>query len=76
MSDPVFHPQAEAARDDCRPARCWATPLELMVDKEIGTLIADDDRYCLAGILTERDYLTKVVGIIADYARQPLAADP
>ena len=46
--------------------------LQLMVDKEIGALIVIDDQQRLAGILTERDYLMKVVGQIADYARQPL----
>lgn len=46
--------------------------LQLMVDREIGGLLVVDGSERLVGILTERDYLTKVVGIIADYARQPL----
>src|SRR5471030_1271288 len=46
--------------------------LQMMVDKEIGALIVTDSQQRLAGILTERDYLMKVVGKIADYARQPL----
>jgi CBS domain-containing protein len=46
--------------------------LQMMVDQEIGALIVTDEANCLAGILTERDYLIKVVGLIADYARQPL----
>jgi CBS domain-containing protein len=46
--------------------------LQLMADKEIGALLVTDDRQRLAGILTERDYLMKVVGVIADYQRQPL----
>ena len=46
--------------------------LQLMVDREIGALIVTDESNQLAGILTERDYLTKVVGLIADYPRQPL----
>jgi CBS domain-containing protein len=46
--------------------------LQMMVDQEIGALIVIDGENRLAGILTERDYLTKVVGLIADYARQPL----
>jgi CBS domain-containing protein len=48
--------------------------LQLMADKEIGALLVIDDRQHLAGILTERDYLMKVVGLIADYQRQPLQA--
>ncbi len=46
--------------------------LQLMVDREIGGLLVIDESKRLVGILTERDYLTKVVGLIADYARQPL----
>ena len=46
--------------------------LQMMVDREIGALLVTDESKQLVGILTERDYLTKVVGLIADYARQPL----
>ena len=46
--------------------------LQMMVDKEIGALLVTDESKRLVGILTERDYLTKVVGLIADYPRQPL----
>lgn len=46
--------------------------LQLMVDKEIGGLIVVNEMQQLVGILTERDYLTKVVGLVADYPRQPL----
>jgi CBS domain-containing protein len=46
--------------------------LQMMVDQEIGGLVVTDESNRLIGILTERDYLTKVVGLMADYARQPL----
>ena len=46
--------------------------LQRMVDEEIGALIVTDEKQQIVGILTERDYLTKVVGVIGDYAHQPL----
>jgi CBS domain-containing protein len=46
--------------------------LQLMVDKEIGAVIVTDDSQRLQGILTERDYLMKVVGLLGDFQRQPL----
>src|SRR5262245_3411979 len=46
--------------------------LQRMVDEEIGALLVTDAAGKLVGILTERDYLTKVVGIIADFAHLPL----
>jgi CBS domain-containing protein len=45
--------------------------LQLMVDREIGAVLVTDGGR-LVGILTERDFLTKVVGVVKDYARQPL----
>ena len=46
--------------------------LQLMVDKEIGALLVTDETKRLVGILTERDFLTKIVGLIGDYPHQPL----
>ncbi len=46
--------------------------LQLMVDKEIGAVLVADEQEQLAGILTERDFLMKVVGLVGDYWRQPL----
>lgn len=46
--------------------------LQLMVDRGIGAVLVVDNSKRLVGILTERDYLIKVVGLIGDYARQPL----
>jgi CBS domain-containing protein len=46
--------------------------LQLMADREIGALLVLDDQQKLAGILTERDYLMKVVGLLPDFPRQPL----
>jgi len=46
--------------------------LQLMVDQEIGALLVVDGNGRLVGILTERDYLMKVVGLIADYPHKPL----
>lgn len=46
--------------------------LQLMVDREIGGLMVVDESQRLVGILTERDYLLKVVDIIPDYPRRLL----
>lgn len=54
--------------------------LDRMVEQGVGALLVVDAAGKLVGILSERDYLRKVVGIQADYARQPLrdfmTADP
>jgi CBS domain-containing protein len=73
MSDPVFMlkpkpPVTISAR------ALLGDALQLMVDKEIGAVIVIDDDNRLVGILTERDYLMKVVGVIGDYTHQPLQA--
>ncbi len=46
--------------------------MQLMMGKEIGALLVVDEQDKLVGILTERDYLTKVVGLLPDYANQPI----
>ena len=48
--------------------------LDRMVEHGVGALLVVDPNGCLVGILTERDYLRKVVGVIPDYAHQPLRA--
>jgi CBS domain-containing protein len=48
--------------------------LDRMVEHSVGALLVVDPEGCLVGILTERDYLRKVVGVIPDYAHQPLKA--
>jgi len=54
--------------------------LDRMVEHGVGALLVVDGEGKLVGILTERDYLKKVVGIVKDYAHQPLrdymTADP
>jgi CBS domain-containing protein len=54
--------------------------LDRMVEQGVGALLVVDAGGKLVGILSERDYLRKVVGLQADYARQPLrdymTADP
>jgi len=54
--------------------------LDRMVEHQVGALLVVDAEVKLVGILTERDYLRKVIGLIDDYARQPLqsfmTADP
>jgi signal-transduction protein with cAMP-binding, CBS, and nucleotidyltransferase domain len=46
--------------------------LHKMVDNAVGALLVVDDVGRLVGILTERDYLRKVVGVLPDYAHQPI----
>ncbi len=47
--------------------------LQILIDKEIGAVLVTNEDGLLVGILTERDYLNKVVGIHNDYCRLPLA---
>ena len=47
--------------------------LDRMVEHQVGALLVVDAGERLVGILTERDYLQKVVGIKADYVRLPLS---
>jgi CBS domain-containing protein len=46
--------------------------LDRMVEHGVGALLVVDVAERLVGILTERDYLRKVVGLLPDYAHQPL----
>ena len=46
--------------------------LHRMVDHGVGALLVVDGAGRLVGILTERDYVRKVVGVIPDYALRPL----
>src|SRR5688572_27593222 len=46
--------------------------LHRMVEHGVGALLVVDGEEKLVGILTERDYLKKVVGIVPDYAHQAL----
>jgi CBS domain-containing protein len=46
--------------------------LDRMVEHGVGALLVVDANGVLVGILTERDYLRKVVGLLADYAHRPL----
>jgi CBS domain-containing protein len=46
--------------------------LDRMVEHGVGALLVVDADGHLVGILTERDYLRKVVGVMTDYAHQPL----
>ena len=54
--------------------------LDRMVEHGVGALLVVGTDGVLVGILTERDYLRKVVGVLPDYAHQPLSeymtADP
>ena len=46
--------------------------LDRMVEHGVGALMVVDTDGKLVGILTERDYLRKIVGVVDDYARLPL----
>lgn len=71
MSDPVFELKPKPPVTISVRA-LLGDAVQLMVDKEIGAVLVTDDQNRLAGILTERDYLMRVVGLMGDYARQPL----
>jgi CBS domain-containing protein len=46
--------------------------LDQMVEHRVGALLVVDTEGRLVGILTERDYVRKVVGVLSDYAHRPL----
>lgn len=46
--------------------------LDRMVEHGVGALLVVDGDGKLVGILTERDYVRKVVGQLSDYAHRPL----
>lgn len=47
--------------------------LDRMVGHGVGALLVVDPDGRLVGILTERDYLRKVVGVLPDYTRRPVS---
>ncbi len=51
-----------------KPSATLGVCIDIMLSKEIGALVVVDDDGKLAGILTERDLLTKVAGIQESYA--------
>jgi CBS domain-containing protein len=46
--------------------------LQIMIDQEIGAVLVVNEQSKLVGILTERDYLHKVIGVLDGYAHLPL----
>lgn len=46
--------------------------LDRMIEHSVGAVQVVDGEGRLVGILTERDYLRKVIGIVADYAHRPV----
>ena len=46
--------------------------LDRMVEHGVGALLVVDEVGRLVGILTERDYVRKVVGVLPDFAYRPL----
>ena len=46
--------------------------LQIMIDREIGAVLVVDAQDQLVGILTERDFLQKVVGETSEYAHLPI----
>lgn len=46
--------------------------LDRMVEHGVGALMVTDEAGLLVGILTERDYLRKVVGVVPDFVHLPV----
>ena len=46
--------------------------IAVMLDRNVGALLVVDDAGTLQGILSERDVLKKIIGIVDDYAALPI----
>ena len=55
-----------------RPATSLHSAIQAMLACDIGTLLVTDEAGKLVGILSERDLLSKVVGLREDYAQLPV----
>ena len=71
IEDPVWKLKPNAAIV-VRQTDQLGKALQLMVDAELGAILVVDERDKLVGILTERDFLMKVVGLIENYIRLPV----
>jgi len=50
-----------------------AEVISLMIAREVGAVLLVDHRQQLQGIITERDFLTKLVGVVSGYQALPAA---
>jgi len=71
MEDTVekLHPGQPAA---VSPLTTLSEAIALMLSRDIGVVLVVDDTGGLLGILSERDLLTKVAGLVDDYATRPV----
>jgi CBS domain-containing protein len=71
MEDPVglLHPREPLTVGVQTPVR---EVIDLMLAQNIGAILVVDNAGKLAGILSERDLLTKVAGLHDDYAHRPI----
>jgi CBS domain-containing protein len=56
-----------------RPGTQLQSAIQAMLACDIGTLLVTDDTGKLVGIISERDLLSKVVGLQEDYAHLPVS---
>jgi CBS domain-containing protein len=56
-----------------RPTTSVRETIQLMLNQNIGALLVVDAQGKLQGVLSERDLLTRVAGLVDDYADQPVA---
>jgi len=72
MEDPVgiLRPRDPIA---LAPTATLREAIAAMLERDVGAVLVVDDAGGLLGILSERDLLTKVAGIVADFADRPVA---
>jgi CBS domain-containing protein len=72
LADPIWKLKPRPAV--CiRPTDFLGYALQLMVESGVGAVLVSESDGKLSGILTERDFVYKVIGIIDDYVRLPVS---
>jgi CBS domain-containing protein len=55
------------------PTASVAEAMQLMLERDIGAVLIVHEGGRVAGILSERDLLTKVAGVVSDYSGRPVS---